>query len=111
VTDLPLIFATCKPRADVEAGTTKDEQFAADLAQVVRGVAPRGYSDAATFFRHSYPTRGMKDLLKAVSKRVSGVGGGAASITRLQTDGMAGSTAPRDGRRQTKDDGENTRWR
>ncbi len=24
---LPLIFDTCKPRADVEAGTTKDEPF------------------------------------------------------------------------------------
>ena len=26
------IFDTCKPRPDVAAGTTKDEQFAANLA-------------------------------------------------------------------------------
>lgn len=90
--DLPLIFTTCKPRADVEAGTTKDEQFAADLAQVVRGTAPREYSDAATFFRHSYPTRGMRDLLKAVCKRVSGVGGEVASVIRLQTEYGGGKT-------------------
>jgi predicted AAA+ superfamily ATPase len=47
--ELPLVFDTCRPRADVEAGTTKDEQFAADLAQVVRGTAPREYSDPAPF--------------------------------------------------------------
>ena len=28
------IFETCKPRADVQAGTTKDEQFAARLAKL-----------------------------------------------------------------------------
>src|SRR5436190_6682897 len=92
MTELPLIYATCKPRADVEAGTTKDEQFAADLAQVVRGTAPREYSDPATFFRHSYPTRGMKELLKAVCKRVSGLGGEVASIIRLQTPYGGGKT-------------------
>ncbi len=92
MSDLPLIYTTCKPRADVEAGTTKDEQFAADLAQVVRGTAPREYTDAATFFRHSYPTRGMKDLLKAVCKRISGIGGEVASIIRLQTPYGGGKT-------------------
>src|SRR5437660_8094556 len=89
---LPTIFQTCRPRADVEAGTTKDEQFAADLAQVVRGTAPREYSDPATFFRHSYPTRGMKALLKAVCKRISGIGGEVASIIRLQTKYGGGKT-------------------
>jgi hypothetical protein len=34
------IFQTCVPRPDVLAGTTKDEQFAADLAQVIKGTAP-----------------------------------------------------------------------
>lgn len=85
MSDLPFIYSTCRPRADVEAGTTKDEQFAADLAQVVRGTAPKEYADPATFFRHSYPTRGMKELLKAVCKRVSGTGGEVASVFRLQT--------------------------
>lgn len=89
---LPSIFDTCKPRADVEAGTTKDEQFAADLAQVVNGTAPKEYSDAATFFRHSFPTRGMKDLLQAVCKRLSGKGGEIASIIRLDTQYGGGKT-------------------
>ncbi|MHB1424619.1 MAG: ATP-binding protein [Gemmataceae bacterium] len=92
MTTLPSIFDTCRPRADVEAGTTRDEQFAADLAQVIRGTAPREYSDPLTFFRHSYPTRGMKALLQAVCKRVSGAGGEVASIVRLQTPYGGGKT-------------------
>lgn len=72
MTRLPAIFETCKPRADVENGTTKDEQFAADLAQVVNGTAPDEYADAATFFRHTFPTRGIKDLLRAACTRLRG---------------------------------------
>jgi hypothetical protein len=34
------VFESCVPRPDVAAGTTRDEQFAADLAQVIRGTAP-----------------------------------------------------------------------
>lgn len=92
MTSLQSIFETCKPRADVENGTTKDEQFAADLAQVVNGTAPKEYADAATFFRHSFPTRGMRDLLKAVCKRLSGKGGEIASIIRLDTQYGGGKT-------------------
>lgn len=86
------IFETCRPRADVEAGTTKDEQFAADLAQVVTGTAPKEYADASLFFRHSYPTRGMRELLKAVLTRLSGKGGEIASIIRLDTQYGGGKT-------------------
>jgi hypothetical protein len=31
---LPTIFSTCKPRADVEAGTIRDDEFMADLSRV-----------------------------------------------------------------------------
>ncbi|MFI5458100.1 MAG: ATP-binding protein [Isosphaerales bacterium] len=86
------IYETCRPRADVEAGTTKDEQFAADLAQVVNQTAPKEYTDPAVFFRHSYPTRGMKELLKAVLTRLSGKGGEIASIIRLDTQYGGGKT-------------------
>lgn len=89
---LRTIFETCHPRADVEAGTTKDEQFAADLAQVVNRTAPKEYADPAVFFRHSYPTRGMRELLKAVLTRLSGRGGEIASIIRLHTQYGGGKT-------------------
>ncbi len=89
---LKTIYETCRPRADVEAGTTKDEQFAADLAQVVNQTAPKEYADPAVFFSHSYPTRGMRELLKAVLTRLSGQGGGIASIIRLDTQYGGGKT-------------------
>ena len=73
MTQLRTIYQTCRPRADVEAGTTKDEQFAADLAQVVNKTAPKEYAAPAVFFRHSYPTRGMRELLKAVLTRLAGL--------------------------------------
>lgn len=86
------IFQTCKPRPDVEAGTTKDEQFAADLAQVIKGTAPDAYRVPAVFFQNSYPTRGMKDLLKAVCLRLSGQGGEVSSVLRLDTQYGGGKT-------------------
>ena len=89
---LRTIYQTCRPRADVEAGTTKDEQFAADLAQVVNGTAPKEYADPATFFGHSYPTRGMRELLKTVLTRLAGKGGEIASIIRLDTQYGGGKT-------------------
>ncbi len=92
---LPLIFDTCKPRPDVEAGTTKDEQFAADLAQVVNGTAAKEYIDPVVFFGHTYPTRGLQELLKAVCKRISGVGGEVASVIRLHTQYGGGKTHSR----------------
>ena len=53
---LPTIFNTCRPRHDVKSGATKDEQYAADLTQVLTGKAPVIYSDPARFFELTYPT-------------------------------------------------------
>jgi predicted AAA+ superfamily ATPase len=89
---LQSIFDTCVPRPDVKAGTTKDEQFAADLAQVIKGTAPDEYKVPAVFFRNSYPTRGMRELLKAVYQRLSGQGGEVGSVLRLDTQYGGGKT-------------------
>lgn len=86
------IFETCRPRADVRSGTTKDDHFAADLAQVVNATAPPEYQDPALFFQHTYPTRGLKELLKAVCQRLSGSGGEVSSIIRLHTQYGGGKT-------------------
>jgi|SRR5271157_1552407 len=90
--NLHTIFDTCQPRPDVESGATKDEQFAADLARVVLGTAPDEYKVPAIFFRHTYPTRGLKDLLKAVCQRLSAGGGQVASVIRLHTQFGGGKT-------------------
>ncbi|MBI4876744.1 MAG: ATP-binding protein [Acidobacteria bacterium] len=89
---LPTIFDTCRPRADVLAGAIRDDEFMADLSRVVNGTAPADYLDPAAFFAKSYPTRGMKELLKAVCLRLSGQGGEVSSIIRLGTQYGGGKT-------------------
>ena len=86
------IFNTCKPRSDVLSGATRDEQFMADLSQVVNGTALKDYLDPALFFRNTYPTRGIKELLKAVCLRLSGKGGEVSPIIRLGTQYGGGKT-------------------
>ena len=89
---LPTVFSTCKPRADVEAGSIRDDEFMADLSRVVNKTAPEDYLNPAAFFAKSYPTRGMKELLKAVCLRLSGKGGEVSSIIRLGTQYGGGKT-------------------
>src|SRR5229473_2764052 len=89
---LPTIFSTCRPRADVLAGTVRDDEFMADLSRVVNGTAPTDYLDPTAFFAKSFPTRGMKELLKAVCLRLSGKGGEVSSIIRLGTQYGGGKT-------------------
>jgi predicted AAA+ superfamily ATPase len=86
------IFETCTPREDVLAGTIAESDFAADLAKVIRGNAPVFYQDAARFFENTYPTRGLRNLLANVCRRLSGTGGEAAAIFRLDTQYGGGKT-------------------
>ena len=82
---VPTIFETCRPRPDVLAGAVTEADFAADLAQVIVGKGAADYLDPARFFANTYPTRGLKNLLANVCGRLSGTGGGVASIFRLDT--------------------------
>ncbi len=86
------IFDLCEPREDVLKGRVKDEEFAADLAAVVAGTATEEYSDPVRFFRHTYPTRGLKTLLETVCRRLSGKGGELNSVIRLDTAYGGGKT-------------------
>lgn len=86
------IFELCKPRRDVLGGSIKESDFAADLAQVLRGSAPKEYADPATFFANTHPTAGLKNLLSNVCRRLSGKGGEASSIFRLDTQYGGGKT-------------------
>lgn len=51
------IFDVCQPREDVRKGPIQESDFAADLAQVLRGEAPVGYQEPARIFANTYPTR------------------------------------------------------
>jgi len=87
-----LVFETCAPRPDVLLGQTRDDHFMADLAKVVNRTALADYGDPATFFSRTHPTRGLRELLKAVCKRLSPQGGEVASIIRLHTQYGGGKT-------------------
>ena len=89
---IPTIFETCRPRGDVLAGVIADADFAADLASVVSGRAGPEYLDPVRFFADTYPTRGLKNLLANVCRRLSGAGGEVASIFRLDTAYGGGKT-------------------
>ena len=89
---LPNLFDICIPREDVRQGRLTESDFAADLAQVVRGDAPEEYRDPVRFFANTHPTRGLKNLLWNVCRRLSGAGGEAASIFRLDTNYGGGKT-------------------
>ena len=82
---VPTIFDTCRPRADVLTEAMTEADFAADLAQVILGEGHAEYLDPARFFAHTYPTRGLKNLLANVCRRLTGAGGEVASIFRLDT--------------------------
>jgi hypothetical protein len=90
--NLPSVFETCEPREDVRTGTITDADFAADLAKVIRGTASDDYKIPARFFANTYPTQGIKNLLRNVLARLTGDSSAAACIFRLDTSYGGGKT-------------------
>ena len=82
---IPTVFDLCTPRREVLGGRVAEADLAADLAAVLRGDAPADYREPARFFENTHPTRGLKRLLEHVYRRLSGAGGEAAAIFRLDT--------------------------
>ncbi len=71
----------------------RDDAFMADPSRVVNHTAPADYLDPIAFFAKSYPTRGTKELLKAVCRpRLPGKGGEVSSIIRRGTQYGGGKT-------------------
>jgi predicted AAA+ superfamily ATPase len=79
------------PHRDIHEGRFDESVFAADLADAVAGRGPLEYRDAETFFRKTYPTQGLVNLLAAVQSRLSGQGRGEAVI-QIQTPFGGGKT-------------------
>jgi predicted AAA+ superfamily ATPase len=78
------------PHEDVLEGSFREASFAADLTQVVSGVAPAEYQDPEKFFERTVITEGMSLLLQSVLKRLSGKGGDP--VVQLQTAFGGGKT-------------------
>lgn len=78
------------PHPDVASGRYMQAEFAADLAQVHRGEGSDEYRDAAEFYRRTFITAGLKDLLQGALHRMTGRGGDP--IVELQTNFGGGKT-------------------
>ncbi len=78
------------PHPDVAKGRYQQAEFAADLAQVLRGDAAAEYGDPTEFFDRTYLTEGMTRLLTTVVERVAGKGG--EPVVQLKTAFGGGKT-------------------
>ena len=87
---LPGWWEITTPHKDIREGFLDERVFAADLGDVLAKRAPVEYQDARLFFRRTYPTKGLKQLLENVFSRLSGGPGDA--VIQLQTPFGGGKT-------------------
>ncbi len=97
MTGLASIRKTCQPRPEVLKGGLVDKHFAAQLDQVVySGAGYEAYSDADSFFNLTFPTQGLKELLRGTFARLSGQTAQAPSaehaVCRYETSFGGGKT-------------------
>ena len=78
------------PHKDILEGRLTMDVFAADLWEVSQQRGADEYKDADTFFRKTYLTEGLKNLLAVVEKRLRGVGGDP--VIQIQTPFGGGKT-------------------
>ena len=78
------------PHRDILEGRLTMDVFAADLWEVFKGRGPAEYQDPTIFFRKTYITDGLKNLLDIAEKRLKGEGGDP--IIQLQTPFGGGKT-------------------
>jgi predicted AAA+ superfamily ATPase len=79
------------PHQDVRDGKMRSSEFAADLYYVARGEGSREYVSPVEFFRRTYLTEGLRDLLASTARRVSG-DMNASPVWNLQTNFGGGKT-------------------
>lgn len=79
-----------EPHEDVAGGDYLNAEFAADLHQVWTGEASEEYGDPVEFFRRTYLTQGLQDLLVNALKRLTGKP--ADPVVALQTNFGGGKT-------------------
>src|SRR5712691_1252886 len=78
------------PHRDVASGTYMQAEFAADLAQVHKGEGSDEYRDPREFYRRTYITSGLQDLLVGALQRLTGQG--SDPVVELQTNFGGGKT-------------------
>ena len=78
------------PHKDILDGRLTMDVFAADLWEVSQNRGVDEYRDSETFFRKTYLTEGLEDLLGIVEKRLGGEGGDP--VIQIQTPFGGGKT-------------------
>ena len=78
------------PHKDILEGKFTFDTFAADLWEVFQKRAPAEYKDPDIFFKKTYLTNGLKNLLNVAEERLKGEGGD--SVIQLQTPFGGGKT-------------------
>jgi len=79
------------PHPDVASGNYQEAEFAADLWQVFKGNASREYRDPVEFFRRTFLTQGLRELLLSSIRRWRKDAGGNP-VVELQTTFGGGKT-------------------
>ena len=87
---LPNWWEIVTPHKDIIDGNFNEAIFAADLGDVISGAAPLEYKDPVTFFKKTYLTNGLKNLLENVLSRLNG--GKGDPVIQLQTPFGGGKT-------------------
>ena len=78
------------PHEDVARGAYQQAEFAADLWQVHLGQGAAEYRDPVEFFRRTYLTESLRQLLVGAVQRLHGAGGDP--VVQLQTNFGGGKT-------------------
>jgi len=79
-----------RPHPDVSSGNYLNAEFVADLSQVIANTASHEYQDPVEFFRRTYLTDGLLDLLVTGVKRLTSQGG--EPVIQLKTSFGGGKT-------------------
>ena len=87
---LPPWREVISPHQDVASGQYQQAEFAADLWQVHLGEGTPEYRDPAEFFRRTYLTDSLSQLLGGAVQRLAGMGGDP--VVQLQTNFGGGKT-------------------
>jgi hypothetical protein len=78
------------PHSDILKGKFTQDTFAADLWQAYNNKGPEEYRDEQIFFKKTYETEGLKNLLNVINKRTTGKGGDP--VIHIQTPFGGGKT-------------------
>jgi hypothetical protein len=83
-------FDLITPHADIRKGNFDEAVFAADVGDVAEGKAPTDYNDPYLFFKKTYLTDGLTNLLTRVHDKLSG--GQGSGVIQIQTPFGGGKT-------------------